>query len=239
VARLSAGVHAARGLPVLVYSRWGYGHSDPIPPVPRQIDCNFWEAPEVLPARLRALGVECPVRLGHSDGNTIALVNAGSGLVLAPLGVNHHRRAPFVAVMMDKHSRRVVGWSFGPRKDVALTPRALDSAVRNRRPRSAVLFHSDRGTEYAASAFKERLAELGFTQSMNRPGKITDTAFIESFFHSMKSDSRSRRLGRANNQKVGASQLRSQRVSRRSPRQQWAKGAHLPARRAKILTAMR
>jgi hypothetical protein len=124
VARLSAGVHAARGLPVLVYSRWGYGHSDPIPPAPRQIDCNFWEAPEVLPARLRALGVECPVRLGHSDGNTIALVNAGSGLVLAPLGVNHHRRAPFVAVMMDKHSRRVVGWSFGPRKDVALTPRA-------------------------------------------------------------------------------------------------------------------
>jgi transposase InsO family protein len=51
-----------------------------------------------------------------------------------------------------------------------------------------VLFHSDRGTEYAASAFKERLAELDFTQSMNRPGKMTDNAFIESFFHSMKSD---------------------------------------------------
>ena len=44
------------------------------------------------------------------------------------------------------------------------------------------------GTEYAATAFKERLAELGFRQSMNRPGKMTDNAFIESFFHSMKSE---------------------------------------------------
>lgn len=94
----------------------------------------------------------------------------------------------YLAVVMDKYSRRVVGWSYGPRKDVGLTLRALDSAVRNRRPRSAVLFHSDRGTEYAATAFKERLAELGFTQSMNRPGKMTDNAFIESFFHSMKSE---------------------------------------------------
>ena len=44
------------------------------------------------------------------------------------------------------------------------------------------------GCEYAAGAFKERIAELGFTQSMNRPGKVTDNAYIESFFHSMKSD---------------------------------------------------
>jgi transposase InsO family protein len=94
----------------------------------------------------------------------------------------------YLAVVMDKYSRRVIGWSYGPRKDVALTLRALNAAVRSRRPRSSVLFHSDRGTEYAATAFKERPAELGFTQSMNRPGKTTDNAFIESFFHSMKSE---------------------------------------------------
>jgi len=50
------------------------------------------------------------------------------------------------------------------------------------------VFHTDRGIEYAAGAFKERIAELGFTQSMNRPGKLTDNAFVESFFHSMKSE---------------------------------------------------
>ena len=94
----------------------------------------------------------------------------------------------YLAVVMDKYSRRVVGWSFGPRKDVALTLRALNSAVRRRRPGSALVFHTDRGVEYAAGAFKERAAELGITQSMNRPGKVTDNAFIESFFHSMKTD---------------------------------------------------
>ena len=94
----------------------------------------------------------------------------------------------YLAVVMDKYSRRVVGWSYGPRKDVALTLRALDSAVRSRRPKQGLVFHTDRGTEYAAGTFKERLAELGFIQSMNRPGKMTDNAFIESFFHSLKSD---------------------------------------------------
>ena len=94
----------------------------------------------------------------------------------------------YLAVVMDKYSRRVVGWSYGPRKDVALTLRALNRAVRSRRPSRGIVFHTDRGTEYAGTAFKERLAELGFRQSMNRPGKMTDNAFIESFFHSMKSD---------------------------------------------------
>jgi transposase InsO family protein len=94
----------------------------------------------------------------------------------------------YLAVVMDKYSRRVVGWSYGRRRDVRLTLAALDRAVRSRRPGSGLVFHTDRGTEYAALAFRERLAELGFTQSMNRPGKVTDNAFIESFFHSMKSE---------------------------------------------------
>ena len=94
----------------------------------------------------------------------------------------------YLAVVMDKYSRRIVGWSYGRRKDVKLTLASLENAVRTRRPGSGVVFHTDRGIEYAAGAFKERLAELGFTQSMNRPGKVNDNAFIESFFHSMKSE---------------------------------------------------
>ena len=94
----------------------------------------------------------------------------------------------YLAVVMDKYSRRVVGWAYGHRKDVALTLKALNRAVRYRKPPRGLIFHTDRGIEYAAGAFKARLAELGITQSMNRPGKVTDNAYIESFFHSMKSE---------------------------------------------------
>jgi len=94
----------------------------------------------------------------------------------------------YLAVVMDKYSRRIVGWAYGKRKDVALTLKALNRAVRYRSPARGLIFHTDRGIEYAAGAFKERLAELGITQSMNRPGKINDNAYIESFFHSMKSE---------------------------------------------------
>ena len=94
----------------------------------------------------------------------------------------------YLAVVMDKYSRRVIGWAYGNRKDVALTLKALNRAVRYRKPSRGLIFHTDRGIEYAAGAFKARLAELGMTQSMNRPGKVTDNAYIESFFHSMKSE---------------------------------------------------
>src|SRR6266571_5086340 len=89
---------------------------------------------------------------------------------------------------MDRYSRRIIGWSLGASKDVRLTLAALNRAVFNRRPRPGVIFHSDRGVEYAAYAFRNRLAALGFVQSMNRPREITDNAHMESFFHSMKSD---------------------------------------------------
>jgi putative transposase len=89
---------------------------------------------------------------------------------------------------MDRYSRRIIGWSLGATKDARLTLAALNRAIFHRRPRPGVIFHSDRGVEYAAYAFRDRLAALGFVQSMNRPREITDNAHLESFFHSMKSD---------------------------------------------------
>lgn len=67
---------AATGWRVLVYSRRGYGQSDPCPG-PRAVDYMHHEAMAVLPALLDGLGIERPVLIGHSDGGSIALLHAG------------------------------------------------------------------------------------------------------------------------------------------------------------------
>jgi pimeloyl-ACP methyl ester carboxylesterase len=82
-----AAVQAALGVPVLVYSRWGYGKSEAIGQGPRPVDYMTLEGREVLPELLRKLGVTRPILLGHSDGGSIALIHAGSGVAPQPLGV--------------------------------------------------------------------------------------------------------------------------------------------------------
>ncbi len=94
----------------------------------------------------------------------------------------------YLAVVMDRHSRRVLGWRLGARRDLTLTMGALNRAVARRRLPAGLIFHSDRGVEYSGYAFRARLAALGITQSMKRPREIGDNAFIESFFHSMKAE---------------------------------------------------
>ena len=94
----------------------------------------------------------------------------------------------YLAVVMDRHSRRILGWSVSRRRDAALTNAALRLSVRNRQPGPSLMFHSDRGIEYAAFEYRNELARLGIIQSMNRPSKMNDNAHIESFFHSMKAE---------------------------------------------------
>lgn len=94
----------------------------------------------------------------------------------------------YLAAVMDRHSRKVLGWSLGRNRDASLTRRALAHAVRWRRPSPGVTFHSDRGIEYAAFDLGAALARLGFLQSMNRPRQMNDNAHMESFFHSLKTE---------------------------------------------------
>lgn len=94
----------------------------------------------------------------------------------------------YMAAVMDKHSRKIVGWSLGARRDAALTKAALRRSAMSRSVRPGVVFHSDRGIEFANFEFREQLRQLGMVQSMNRPGRMNDNAHMESFFHSMKGE---------------------------------------------------
>jgi transposase InsO family protein len=92
----------------------------------------------------------------------------------------------YMAAVMDLHSRRIIGWSLGHRRDAALTLRALQRSSSNRDRTQGVIFHSDRGIEYASYDYRRQIDRLGMLQSMNRAGKMNDNAHMESFFHSMK-----------------------------------------------------
>lgn len=94
----------------------------------------------------------------------------------------------YLAAVMDRHSRRVLGWALAAGRDLTLTMTALNRALLRRRPAPGLVFHSDRGTEYSAYAYRARLAAHGIVQSMNRPRELTDNAFIESFWHSLKAE---------------------------------------------------
>ena len=94
----------------------------------------------------------------------------------------------YLAVVMDRYSRRIIGWSYGNERNTRLTLRALNYAIQNRRPRTGLIFHTDRGIEYSAQVFRDRLAAVGIVQSMNRPREMNDNAHMESFFGTMKAD---------------------------------------------------
>jgi putative transposase len=94
----------------------------------------------------------------------------------------------YLAVVMDQCSRRVLGWSLARSRGVRLTRAAFDLAARTRRPERGLIFHSDRGSEYAGTGLSTRLRSLGVRQSMTRGGCPGDNAHAESFFHSLKAD---------------------------------------------------
>ncbi len=69
---------AATGLPALIYSRYGYGKSDPLT-ASRRVDYMHEEALLTLPDLRATFGLEEVILIGHSDGASIALIHAGSG----------------------------------------------------------------------------------------------------------------------------------------------------------------
>lgn len=94
----------------------------------------------------------------------------------------------YLATVMDFYSRRILGWSLSSTRTTTLTKAALGYALRKRQPPPGLIFHTDRGIEYTGGEFQKMLAEQGFRHSVNRPGKCTDNARMESFYHSLKAE---------------------------------------------------
>jgi putative transposase len=92
----------------------------------------------------------------------------------------------FLVVIIDLFSRKVVGWAVGKHLDADLSGLALKRAVARRQPPPGLIFHSDRGSEFAAASFREELKNIGAIQSMSRKGNCWDNAVAESFFSTLE-----------------------------------------------------
>jgi len=94
----------------------------------------------------------------------------------------------YLAIVIDLFSRKVVGWSMDDNMETPLVNNALQMALHNRTPPAKLIWHTDRGSQYASDSHRELLDEHDILQSMSRKGDCWDNAVSESFFHSLKTE---------------------------------------------------
>ena len=94
----------------------------------------------------------------------------------------------YLSVIVDLYSRRIIAWSTSERIDELLVIKTLDKAIRIRKPGEGLIFHSDRGSQYASYKVRNILSENHILQSMSSTGNCYDNAAVESFFSTLKKE---------------------------------------------------
>ena len=94
----------------------------------------------------------------------------------------------YLATVIDLFSRRVIGWSMDSTMTATLVNDALLMALWQRKPAEGLIWHTDRGSQYASDNHRGILKDHGITQSMSRKGNCWDNAVAESFFHTLKTE---------------------------------------------------
>ena len=92
----------------------------------------------------------------------------------------------YTAIVKDLCLKKIVGYAFSSRIDTNLTVSALEMAVNRQKPQGDLIFHSDRGVQYASLGYREALAKHNITQSMSGKGDPYDNAVAENFFSCLK-----------------------------------------------------
>lgn len=128
------------------------------PPVPNVLARDFG-----VPKPTRAAAAAVPVWMAD-----ITYLPTGEGWL-------------YLAVILERASRRIVGWALRPHLGQELARGALAMALQHHRPVGGI-HHSDRGGQYASHAYRRLLHQAGFTASMSRRGNCWDNAVVESFF---------------------------------------------------------
>jgi|ERR1700737_368870 len=96
------------------------------------------------------------------------------------------REFVYLAVVLDRFSRKVVGWNLDRTLTARLPLAALEEALKERRPGPGLVHHSDRGTQYAHAEYLRTLRKHCIVPSISRPASPGDNANCESFFRTLK-----------------------------------------------------
>ena len=94
----------------------------------------------------------------------------------------------YLAVLMDRYSRNIVGWELAETMTDELTLAALRMAIRERQPSAMLVHHTDRGGQYASNRYRAVLRRADIVQSMSRADNVYDNAFMESCFGTFKTE---------------------------------------------------
>ena len=94
----------------------------------------------------------------------------------------------YLSVILDLYNRAVVGWSMKERMTQDLVKESFEQAVGRRNPGPGLIFHTDRGSQYASGAFQALLSRHGVKGSMSRKGNCYNNAVAESFFKTLKTE---------------------------------------------------
>ncbi len=94
----------------------------------------------------------------------------------------------YLASAMDLCTKKIIGYSFSKNMDTDMALKALDNALKAQKPSNPVILHSDLGTQYTSSKFKEYIERNDIIHSFSRKGNPYDNAWIESFHASLKKE---------------------------------------------------
>lgn len=94
----------------------------------------------------------------------------------------------YLAIVVDLHSRRIIGWATSDRMKKDLAIRALRRAIALRSPPEKVIHHSDRGSQYCSAEYQKILKDSGFVISMSGRGNCYDNAMVETVFKTLKAE---------------------------------------------------
>jgi transposase InsO family protein len=124
----------------------------------------------IAPNRVQRLAVQHPDQVWATDATCVLTAQGWLYLV----------------AVLDVFTRRVIGWAMHQVLDAPLVIAALRMALAQRRPTQPLIIHSDRGAQFASTAYRQVLTQHRLLASMSRKGNCYDNAFIESFWSTLK-----------------------------------------------------